>query len=266
MKLQRIMVATKPWERGLPIAANHARQLAQGADAEIEIVGSVYDAAVSAGRDRGDAAAHRTLDRTVAAARAALERLAASMRDWRARVTTRIVWGVPPYEAILAAAEDWRADLLVVGTHERGTLHTRLTDTDWQLMRRARCPLLLVKDAAFTGYRTILAAVDPLQQRDEPHGQGRAVLAASRCVADTCGAAVNEVDLAVWSPAQAIIDAAAHRRADLVVVGAAQRRGSAAAVVGNTAELVAGELPCDVLIVPTPAGQPVAPGVRSQVG
>jgi len=266
MKLQRIMVATKPWERGLPIAANHARQLAQSADAEIEIVGSVYDAAVSAGRDRGDAAAHRTLDRTVAAARAALERLAVSMRDCRARVTTRIVWGVPPYEAILAAAEDWRADLLVVGTHERGTAHTRLTDTDWQLMRRARCPLLLVKGAAFSGYRTILAAVDPLQHRDEAHVLDRAVLAASRCVADACGSTVRELESVEGSPAQAIIDAAAHRCADLVVVGAAQRRWSAAHVIGNTAELVAGELPCDVLIVPTPAEQPRAPGVRSQVG
>jgi len=266
MKLQRIMVATKPWERGLPIAANHARQLAQSADAEIEIVGSVYDAAVSAGRDRGDAAAHRTLDRTVAAARAALERLAVSMRDCRARVTTRIVWGVPPYEAILAAAEDWRADLLVVGTHERGTAHTRLTDTDWQLMRRARCPLLLVKGAAFSGYRTILAAVDPLQHRDEPHGLDEAVLAASRCVADVCGSTVRELEPVEGSAAKAIIDAAADRCADLVVVGASKRRGSAAAVIGNTAELVAGELPCDVLIVPTPAEQPFAPGVRSQVG
>ena len=266
MKLQRIMVAMKPWERGLPIAANHARQLAQSADAEIEIVGSVYDAAVSAGRDRGDAAAHRAQDRTVAAARAALERLAASMRDWRARVTTRIVWGVPPYEAILAAAEDWRADLLVVGTHERGTVHTRLTDTDWQLMRRARCPLLLVKGAAFSGYRTILAAVDPKTQHHEPHGLDRAVLAASRCVADLCGSTVRELESVDGSAAQAIIDAAAHRCADLVVVGAAQRRWSAAAVIGSTAELVAGELPCDVLIVPMPAERPFAPGVRSQVG
>jgi nucleotide-binding universal stress UspA family protein len=266
MKLQRIMIATKPWERGLPIAANHAQQLAQSENGEIGIVGSVFDAAVSAGRDRGDAAAHRTQDRTVAAARAALERLATSMRDGVARVTTRIVWGVPPYEAILAAAEEWGADLLVVGTHERGTLHTRLTDTDWQLMRRTRCPLLLVKGASFSGYRTILAAVDPLHGCGEADGIEQAVLAASRCVADACGSTVRKLESGEGSATQAIIDAAAHRRADLVVVGAARGRGLAEAVIGNTAELVAGELPCDVLIVPTPAERPVAPGLRSQVG
>ena len=79
--------------------------------------------------------------------RVELERLAASLRDWGAQVTTRAVWGVPAYEAILTAARAWAADLLVVGTHVRETLHTRLTDTDWQLMRRAACPLLLVKTA-----------------------------------------------------------------------------------------------------------------------
>ena len=264
MQLQRIMVALKPWERGLPIAANHARQLAQRAGAEIEIVGSVFDAAVSAGRERGEPAARETQHRTVATARVGLERLAASMREWGARVTTRIVWGVPPYEAILAAAQEWGADLLVVGTHERGTLHSRFTDTDWQLMRRARCPLLLVKGAAFGGYRTILAAADSLLDSDEPNGLQRAVLAASHCVAQACDS--SEVDLVDGSQPQAIIDAAAHRRADLVVVGNAPRQGVAAAFLGNTAELVAGELPCDVLLVPTPEECSVAPGVRSQIG
>ena len=263
MELQRIMVATKPWERGLPIAANHARQLAPSAGVEIEIVGSVFDAAVAAGRDRGEAAARKSQDRTVATARAALERLAAAMREVGARVSTRIVWGAPPYEAILAAAHDWRADLLVVGTHEPGTPHTRLTDTDWQLLRRAGCPLLLVKSAVFGGYRTILAAIDPLPGSDELDLLDGAVLAASSCVAKACGSTVRAVE---GVPAWSVIDAAAHRGADLVVVGAARQHGFAAAVAGNTAELVAGELACDVLIVPVAEAAPVARGVRSKVG
>ena len=253
MKLQRIMVATKPWERGLPIAAAHARQLAPGAEVEIEIVGSVFDAAVSAGRDRGEAAAQKSQDRTVATARAGLERLAASMREAGARVTTRIVWGAPPYEAILAAADDWQADLLVVGTHEPGTPHTRLTDTDWQLLRRASCPLLLVKSAAFGGYRTVLAAIDPLPGSHELDLLDGAVLAASRCVATACGSTVRAVE---GFPAWSVIDAAADREADLVVVAAARQHGFAAAVAANTAELVAGELACDVLIVPVAEDTP----------
>jgi universal stress protein E len=300
MKLQKIMVAIKPWERGLPLAGNHARQLAQPSGARIELVSSVFDAAIAARRDRGESGAAKTHDRAISVARVELERLAGSMRDWGAEVTTRVVWGTPPYEAILAAANDWQADLLVVGAHERPTLHTRLTDTDWQLMRRTRCPLLLVKSPTFSGYRTILAAVDPLHAHDEPEGLDRAVLAAGRCVARALGSTLravyaypgaeafalasavevvpgmfygtenvaalhrravdelvaeygigaSEVDLVEGSAADAIVDVAARRRAELVVVGVTRRSGLAATLLGQTAEQVAGSVPCDVLIVP----------------
>jgi universal stress protein E len=315
MKLQRIMIAIKPWERSLPLAAQHGRQLAQAAGAEIQLLGSVFDAAIGAGCERGETEARRTHERTVATARVELERLAASMRDWGAKVTTRIVWGAPAYDAILAAAQDWRADLIVAGAHERATLHARLTDTDWQLMRRTRCPLLLVKSAWFSGYRTIVAAVDPLHAHDEPLGLDRAVLDAARSfstafkstlravyaylgseafglasavqvapgvfygsenvealhrravneLAAEFGIAATEVDLVQGSAARVIVDIAAHRHAGLVVVGAAQRRGVAAAVLSNTAELVAGEAPCDVLIVPATDAR-ATPVARSKVG
>jgi nucleotide-binding universal stress UspA family protein len=303
MKLERILVAIKPWQRGLPLAAGHARQLAQAVDARIELVGSAFDAGVAARRDRGESEARTAQDRTLLSARVELERLAKSMRDWGARVTTRIVWGTPPYEAILAAAHAWRADLIVVGAHDPETFHARLTDTDWQLMRRVRCPLLVVKGSSFDGYPTILAAVDPLHAHDEPYGLDRAVLDAGRCFAHAFGStlravyaypgraafelasavevapgvlygaenveqvhrravnelvaeygiAASEVDLVEGDPAESLIEVAARRHAGLVVVGTAQRRGMAGAVLGNTAEFVAPELSCDMLIVPTPA-------------
>ncbi|HEY9183409.1 MAG TPA: universal stress protein [Gammaproteobacteria bacterium] len=193
MKLNRILVAVKPWERGLPLAANHARQLAQSVNAQIELVGTVFDAGIAARRDRGESAARTTQDRTIAAARVELERLAGSMRDWGARITTKVVWGVPAYEGILSAAAESRADLLVVGVHEPHTLHTRLTDTDWQLMRKVSCPLLLVKSPVFNGYRTVLAAVDPLHAHDEPEGLDRAVLDAGRCFARAFGSTLRAV-------------------------------------------------------------------------
>ena len=159
MRLKRILVAVKPWQRGLPLAANHARQLAQVAGAQLQLVGTVFDAGTAAGSDRGEPAARAARERALAAARVDLDRLARSLRDWGANVTTKVVWGVPAYEGILAAAREWRADLVAVGAHEHETLHTRLTDTDWQLMRRSECPLLLVKNPSFGGYRIVMTAV-----------------------------------------------------------------------------------------------------------
>jgi universal stress protein E len=256
-----------------------------------------------------------TQERTFAAARVELERLARSMRDWGAQVTTRVVWGTPAYEAISTAAAEWHADLLVVGAHEPETLHTRLTDTDWQLMRRVQCPLLLVKSPSFNGYRTIVAAVDPLHAHDEPFGLDRAVLDAGRSfarafdstlraayafpgeaafqlasavevapgvlygaenvtalhrravdeLAEQYGIAATEVDLVEGAAAEAVIDTVAKRRAELVVVGASQRRGVFAAAVGSTAEFIAGEVPCDVLIVPAALVEHGAERARSQI-
>src|SRR5262245_40210262 len=193
MQLKRILVAVKPWQRGLPLEASHARQLAQLAGAQLQLLGTAFDARVAAGSDMGEPAARLARDRALAAARVGLERLARSLRDWGANVTTKVVWGVPAYEGILAAARDWRADLVVVGTHEPDTPLTRLTDTDWQLMRRAECPLLLVQNPSFGGYRTVVAAVDPLHAHDEPYGLDRAVLEAGRCIARACGSMLRAV-------------------------------------------------------------------------
>jgi universal stress protein E len=304
MQLQRIVVAIKPWEHALPLAATHARQLAQSVNAQIKLVSAVFDAAVTAGCERGDSVAEATRERTVTAARVELERLAQSMREWGANVTTRVVWGTPVYEAIITAVREWQADLLVVGVHEQRPVHTRLTDTDWQLMRHVPCPLLLVKDPVFDGYRTICAAVDPLHAHAEPSGLDRAVLAAGRCFARAFGStlrAVNvypggdafalasavevtpgvfygaenvealhreavvelaseygvggaEIDLIAGAPADVLTELAIQREAELVVVGAPQRRGRLAAVVGSTAEAVAAEAACDVLLVPARSG------------
>lgn len=272
MHLQKILVAIKPWERGLPLAAQHARSLAQAADSQIQLVTSVFDAAVGAACDRGEEAARRIRGRTIDAALVGLERLTAPLRNGAVAVTTRAVWGAPAYEAILAAADEWDADLVVVGANDRATRHARLTDTDWQLLRRTRHPLLFVKSASFSGYGIVLAAVDPLHAHDEPDGLNHGVLEAARRLACACGSKVravcayagravtelaaqlgmapSEVDLIEGAAPQAIVDAAVRHQAGLLVVGTVQRRGAAAAMHADTVELVAGDAPCDVLLVP----------------
>jgi universal stress protein E len=299
-KLGRILVAIKPWERGLPLAGTHARQLAQALGAEIRLVSTVFDTAVAAARERGDAPAIAQADRLMRGARVELERLAQSMREWGASVTTKVVWGASVYESILAAVREWRANLLVVGVHEQRPFHARLTDTDWQLMRHAPCPMLLVKDPVFDGYATVVAAVDPLHAHAEPSGLDRSVLATGRAVAraygsklkalhaypgeaafelasavqvapgvlygsenvtalhrravaelaEEYGVAEDDIDLVEGPPAEVILAAASAGRSKLVVVGVPQRRGRLAAVIGSTAEAVAAEAPCDVLLVP----------------
>jgi len=306
-QLERVLVAIKPWERGLPLESQHAAQLAQAVGAELLLASAVFDAKIASRAERGNAGALLARGRMIEAERVELERLAQSLRDWGAKVATRVVFQAPAYQAVLDTAREWRADLLVVGVHERGLrLGTRLTDTDWQLMHLTPCPLLLVKDPAFDGYPTILAAVDPTHPQAAASGVDRAVLEISSKLARACESelravhalpeparsplrpveiapgvycdadaieelhrrAVDEllagyvapdrVDLIAGTPAEVIAQAAADRHAALVVIGALRRSRLERAILGSTAEAVAMDVPCDVLLVPPPGPAPAA--------
>jgi universal stress protein E len=301
-KMERVLVAIKPWERGLPLESQHAAQLAQALGAELMLLSAVFDARIASRAERGNAAALAARARMIETERVELERLAQSLRDWGATVATRVVFQAPAYQAVLDVAREWRADLLVVGVHERGLrLGTRLTDTDWQLMQLTPCPLLLVKDPAFDGYPTIIAAVDPAHPQAAESGVDRAVLETANTLARACGSelravhalpepersplrpvevapgvyydadaieelhrrAVDEllanyavpperVDLVQGAPAAVIVQTVDERRAALVVIGALRRSRLEQAILGGTAEAVAMDVPCDVLLVPPP--------------
>lgn len=293
---ERVLVAIKPWQRGLPLESQHASQLADALGARLMITSAVFDARVAAGR--GDAGRARLID----AEHVELEKLAQSLRAWGTTVSTRAVWGAPAYQGVLDVAREWGADLLVIGAHEPGLrVGTRLTDTDWQLMRLAPCPLLLVKDPFFTGYRTVLAAVDPAHPEPARASIDRFVLDVARTVSDACeselrvvhalpdpahlppspveiapgvycdadaieelhrravddllaehGVPPEQVDLVQGTPPDVIARTAADRRAELVVLGVLRRSQLEQALIGSTAEAVAADVPCDVLLVPAP--------------
>ncbi len=182
-----MLIAIKPWQRGLPLESQHASQLADALGARLMIASAVFDARVASRAGRGEAAALAARARLIEAERIELEKLAQSVRAWGTAVSTRVVWGAPAYQGVLDVAREWRADLLVVGVQERGLeVGTRLTDTDWQLMRLAPCPLLLVKDPFFTGYRTVLAAIDPAHREPARGGNEGFVLEVARSVSEAC--------------------------------------------------------------------------------
>jgi universal stress protein E len=308
-KFERVLVAIKPWQRGLPLEAQHAAQLAEAVGAELMLTSAVFDSRAAARAERGEHTATVARKRMIDTERVELERLATSLRAWGAVVETRVVWEAPAYQGILRVAREWRADLLVVGVHEHGPrLGTRLTDTDWQLMRLAPCPLLLVKDPAFDGYPTILAALDPTHPQAAETGVDHAVLEAAKRFAaafdsklravhampeppvaspaveiapgiycDTEGIeqfrrrALEELleehaldranlDVAQGKAAAVIEQTAAERHAALVVIGALRRSALEQAVLGSTAEAVAMDIPCDVLLVPPPAPRSAVTG------
>ncbi len=303
---KRVLVALKPWQPGLPLAAAHARALARNFGGELLLVSCVFDSQVAFRLEQREAGAFAAQSGMLDRERVELERLAQSLRDWGAKVGTRVLWDAPAYQGALRVADEWRADLLVIGAHERHpALRTRLTDTDWQLMRLSPCPLLLVKDPVFDGYPRVLAAVDPLHPQARESGVDDAVLEAAlgfsrafdatlravhavpdprqfdlvsavemapgvfydahelvsgrrRMVGDLLashGAADMPVDFVPGDPSAAIVEAATEQSATLVVLGSLRRGRLEQVLLGSTAERVAADLSCDVLLVPPPSAR-----------
>ena len=159
---QRVLVAIKSQQRGLPLAATRALQFAKSVGGEILLVSVVFDLIVARGLQGAEALEPVSKSRLLEDQQQELEAVAQSLRDWGATVAVRVVWGAVPYREILRVAHEWQADLLVVGAHEPPSmLRASLTDTHRQLMLRCSCPLLLVKDSTPDRHRTIVAAIDP---------------------------------------------------------------------------------------------------------
>jgi universal stress protein E len=155
------MVAVKPRQRGLPLAATRALELAKSRDSEILLVSVVFDPVIDRGLPGAEALEPASKNRVIDEQRRELTAVAQSLRDWRASVAVRVVWGAVAHRELLHVAHEWQADLLIVGAHEPRVLQTFLTDTHWRLMQACSCPLLLVKESTSAQHRTVLAAVDP---------------------------------------------------------------------------------------------------------
>ncbi len=187
-KIERVLVALKPWQNGLPLSVCHARFLAEDLGAELRLLSCVYEPEISLGIIKVEPEAAAAQVGLVESERSVLADLAASLRDMGIKAQVEVRWGFPTEDVVLAEIERWQADLLVIGTHQAGSPpYTRLAQVDWQLMRSCPCPLLLARDPQFEGYNKILAAVDPLHRHAEPSGLDRSVLEAATLLAKASG-------------------------------------------------------------------------------
>lgn len=91
-----------------------------------------------------------------------LERIAQRLRRRGLRVSVAVQWDHPVYSAILRAASEAHADLIVAETHRSGHHGAALLQlTDWELVRHSPVPVLLVKRPELYRRPKVLVALDP---------------------------------------------------------------------------------------------------------
>jgi universal stress protein E len=278
--IRRILAAVKNPEAPLLPGVAKATQLARALGAELELFHAI------------DAGVYVDMLGTVVSGlpqledeerdhyRQRLERIAARARLHAPKVSVSAEWDYPCYEAIVRRAIASGADLIVSECHpgpHRAQALLRLTD--WELLRLAPLPVLLVKGVRPYHRPTILGAVDPghgfgkSPRLDEQivqlaaefsqalHGelhavhayQPPAIAARARSGLETLAAGSgllpDHCHLVGGEPCDAVEQLAERLHADIVVVGAVSRSGLQRALIGNTAESLLRFLPCDLLIV-----------------
>ncbi|HTY92673.1 MAG TPA: universal stress protein [Steroidobacteraceae bacterium] len=169
-KLRRILVAIADLQHVSGGALRRAATLAHATGARVELFHVVTEAHRESRRSGGRLRdLQRTPAQSTAAAEKVLQRIARSKLLAGVRVLTAAVWDKPAYEAVIRRASESGADLIISGTHSRGLANRLLLrHTDWELVRHAPIPVLLVKSARQARKAVVLAAIDPLHANAKP--------------------------------------------------------------------------------------------------
>lgn len=223
--IRRILVAIKdPWRRSLP-EIRKAGQLARALGARLQLFHALsnplyIDAAEAAGVSLVN------LERSEHARVAKrLETLAKRLRSAGIRADSSVQWDFPAHEAVIRAARRFDADLIVAQRHATAHhLPWLLRFTDFELLRLAPVPVLLIKTPQAYDHPAILAAVDPSHAYSKPLKLDREILGCAAQIAqalrgplhavfayDPAPVAAMESGLPLGESTEAIVAASATR-------------------------------------------------------
>jgi len=106
-----------------------------------------------------------------------INELVAEYQNAGLRIDVQVVWHNRPFEAIVQAVLEQKFDLVIKGTHDHDVLKSMIfTPTDWHVLRKCPCPVLLVKDHAWTEQGTIIAAVNAGSEQEHHHSLNQGIL------------------------------------------------------------------------------------------
>jgi len=80
----------------------------------------------------------------------------------------QVLWHNRPFETIIKQVLTEGFDIVIKGTHQHDKLKSVIfTPTDWHILRKCPCPVLLVKDHSWPAQGNIVAAINAGSDEDE---------------------------------------------------------------------------------------------------
>ncbi|MDA9984249.1 universal stress protein, partial [Porticoccaceae bacterium] len=190
-----------------------------------------------------------------------------------------ISWSSEWQRSILKSANRFGADviLLPIQKKKKHTLRLTFSESKWKVLKKATCPVILVRPGAAEQRKTILAAVNFQAIGDQQRLLNANILARGKWLAEHYGAELHVVN--AWKDSmnypdrgklaketnlpsknihvvpgytdEAVAKTAQEINADLVIMGTLGQTGQTATRRGNTAERVISALDVDVVVVNT---------------
>lgn len=178
--LKKILVAIKDIDaRSMP-AVRKAAQLAKASGATLELFHALSETVLIEALDARRISLKDYEEERLKKTMSRLETLAKAIRKHDIEVTCAAEWDYPASEAVVRRALRTRADLIVVERHAtRHVAKWMLAYTDWELLRQAPCPVLLVKLSKPYHRPVVLTAIDPFHEHAKPARLDHALLQTS---------------------------------------------------------------------------------------
>jgi universal stress protein E len=257
-------------------------QLARSMDAEVQLYHPAFEWCVLQKGGVGSVTSDSETRAMVEQRHVELDGVVETFAGAGVRATTVVTCEKPGYPGILRHVLEERPDLVVMQSTRHGSLaRVLLSYTDFKLIERCPCPLLLMKTEKAYSEGRILAAVDPMHLRDKTAALDESIVDMAQLLASGVDASLHichawslgdrgEIDLRLrrlaerarvrpdrvhleWGePADIVTRCAQSLDADIVVMGAVSRSALERMLIGYTAERVLDAVDCDVLIVKPP--------------
>lgn len=271
MNLKRILLATDGSEYSAG-AQRLAFALARQCNAELTAMTIVLGV-----QDLEGVGTHHLRESLEKDARVRLDLVTAAAGEAGLACATRLAFGEKPEVEIVDMAAELDADLIVLGRRgKRGLARFMVGHATAWVAGHAGCPVLVVPRAAAMWKSRILLATDGsahsaaaaeaakgmarqcnlpvtavsafLQSHSEER-RAEARAAAERTAADlTAAGAPCDAVASLGRPDEVVIETAAARGADLLVVGSHGRTGLVRLVLGSVSERIMGQATCPVLV------------------
>ncbi len=122
-------------------------------------------------------------------------------------ITSKVVWHNRPFEAIINQVLEHKFDLVIKGTHQHDKFKSVVfTPTDWHILRKCPCPVLLVKEHEWPQQGKILAALNVGSDEEEHLSLNNTITTQAKNISQLIDANVHLVNSYPGTPVNIAIE------------------------------------------------------------